>query len=151
MPQLGDAMRKGVDALPTIGECRGHHAPERQSRDPSGWIAPCGDWLYLIIGIAVVGVLTLVGLVTSGRRRKGVPPAGGTDVIAPPSPRRRRRARRDRGPAGRDGRRDAAPAEAAPEAPVAREAGGHRQRLRPAAPAAGRAPRARWAAGCWPC
>lgn len=43
-----------------------------------------GDWLYLIIGIAVVGVLTLVGLVTSGRRRKGVPPAGGTDVIAPP-------------------------------------------------------------------
>jgi fused signal recognition particle receptor len=44
-----------------------------------------GDWLYLIIGIAVVGVLTLVGLVTSGRRRKGVSPRGGTDVIAPPT------------------------------------------------------------------
>ena len=41
-----------------------------------------GDWLYLIIGIAVVGVLTLVGLVTSGRRRKGVPPAGGASVGA---------------------------------------------------------------------
>ena len=43
-----------------------------------------GDWLYLIIGIAVVGVLTLAGLLTSGRRRKAAPPAGGTDVIAPP-------------------------------------------------------------------
>ncbi|RYB96260.1 signal recognition particle-docking protein FtsY [Nocardioides glacieisoli] len=44
-----------------------------------------GDWLYLIIGIAVVGVLTLAGLLTSGRRRKGdLPAAGGTDVIAPP-------------------------------------------------------------------
>ncbi|QBX54183.1 signal recognition particle-docking protein FtsY [Nocardioides seonyuensis] len=42
-----------------------------------------GDWLYLIIGIAVVGVLTLVGLLTAGRRRPA-PPAGGTDVIAPP-------------------------------------------------------------------
>src|SRR5690349_5142992 len=46
-----------------------------------------GDWLYLIIGIAVVGVLTLAGLLTSGRRRKGeLPPSGGTDVIvAPPT------------------------------------------------------------------
>jgi fused signal recognition particle receptor len=43
-----------------------------------------GDWLYLIIGIAVVGVLTLAGLLTSGRRRKAAPPSGGTDVIAPP-------------------------------------------------------------------
>ena len=42
------------------------------------------DWLYLIIGIAVVGVLTLAGLLTAGRRRGSVPPAGGTDVIAPP-------------------------------------------------------------------
>ena len=31
------------------------------------------------------GVLTLAGLVTSGRRRKGVSPRGGTDVIAPPT------------------------------------------------------------------
>ncbi|WP_374456458.1 signal recognition particle-docking protein FtsY [Nocardioides sp.] len=43
-----------------------------------------GDWLYLIIGIAVVGALTLVGLLTSGRRRKAAPPSGGTDVIVPP-------------------------------------------------------------------
>ena len=42
------------------------------------------DCLYLIIAIAVVGVLTLAGLLTSGRRRKGAPPSGGTDVIAPP-------------------------------------------------------------------
>ena len=42
-----------------------------------------GDWLFLIIGIAVVGVLVLVGLLTSGRRRPA-PPSGGTDVIAPP-------------------------------------------------------------------
>ena len=45
-----------------------------------------GDWLYLIIAIAVVGVLTLAGLLTSGRRRKAAPPSGGTDVIvAPPT------------------------------------------------------------------
>ncbi|MBD3926864.1 signal recognition particle-docking protein FtsY [Nocardioides cavernae] len=44
-----------------------------------------GDWLYLIIAIAVVGLLTLAGLLTSGRRRKEVPPPSGrTDVIAPP-------------------------------------------------------------------
>ena len=43
-----------------------------------------GDWLYLIIGIAVVGVLTLAGLLTSGRRRGATPPRGGTDVIVPP-------------------------------------------------------------------
>ena len=42
------------------------------------------DWLYLIIGIAVVGVLTLAGLLTAGRRKGTVPPAAGTDVIAPP-------------------------------------------------------------------
>jgi len=43
-----------------------------------------GDWLYLIIGIAVVGVLTLAGLLTSGRRRGATPPQGGTDVLVPP-------------------------------------------------------------------
>jgi fused signal recognition particle receptor len=42
-----------------------------------------GDWLYLIIAIAVVGVLTLAGLLTSGRRRKAAPPSGTTDVIVP--------------------------------------------------------------------
>ena len=42
-----------------------------------------GEWLYLIIGIAVVGVLTLAGLLTSGRRRGAARPQGGTDVIVP--------------------------------------------------------------------
>ena len=60
-----------------------------------------GDWLYLIIGIAVVGVLTLVGLVTSGRRRKGVPPARRhrrhrAATEAPRPARRRPRRRRPR-------------------------------------------------------
>ncbi len=43
-----------------------------------------GDWIFLIIGIAVLGVVALVGLVTTGRRRKAGPPSGGTDVIVPP-------------------------------------------------------------------
>ena len=47
-----------------------------------------GDWLYLIIGIAVVGVLMLVGLLTGrrGKADRGAPsaPSSGTDVIAPP-------------------------------------------------------------------
>jgi fused signal recognition particle receptor len=43
-----------------------------------------GDWLYLIIAIAVVGVLTLAGLLTSGRRRKAAPPTRTRDVIVPP-------------------------------------------------------------------
>ena len=43
-----------------------------------------GDVLYLIIGIAVIGVLLLAALLTSGRRRKVAPRA--TDVIAPPLP-----------------------------------------------------------------
>ena len=42
-----------------------------------------GDLLYLIIGIAVLGVALLVGLVTSGRRGRIEPPPGGTDVITP--------------------------------------------------------------------
>ncbi|MBS2937411.1 signal recognition particle-docking protein FtsY [Nocardioides sp. J2M5] len=43
-----------------------------------------GDWISLIVAIAVVGLLTLAGLLTSGRRRREVPPSGGTDVVAPP-------------------------------------------------------------------
>ena len=42
------------------------------------------DWLYLIIGIAVVGVLVLAGLLTGAGRRRGRGPTGGTDVISPP-------------------------------------------------------------------
>jgi len=45
-----------------------------------------GDWLFLIIGIAVVGLLAVVGLVTSGRRRSTLRSRAGTDLIAPPSP-----------------------------------------------------------------
>ena len=47
-----------------------------------------GDLLYLIIGIAVLGVLLVVGLLArtrSGRPGHAPPPAGGTDVIAPPT------------------------------------------------------------------
>ena len=51
-----------------------------------------GDLLYLIIGIVVLGLAVTAGLVTSGRRRRGAPPApsngpsAGTDIIAPPTP-----------------------------------------------------------------
>jgi fused signal recognition particle receptor len=46
------------------------------------------DWLYLIIGIAVLGVALVVGLLSSGRRRRIPPPRTGTDVItAPPTER----------------------------------------------------------------
>lgn len=42
-----------------------------------------GDWLYLIIGIAVLAVLTLTGFVVARRPgRRGT----GADVIAPPAP-----------------------------------------------------------------
>jgi len=40
-----------------------------------------GDWTLLIIGIAVVALVAIVGLLSSGRRRKA--PTAGTDVIAP--------------------------------------------------------------------
>ena len=46
-----------------------------------------GDWIFLIIGIAVLGVVALVGLVATGRRRQAGPSpggTGGTDVIVPP-------------------------------------------------------------------
>src|SRR6187549_1540813 len=43
-----------------------------------------GDWLLLIIGIAVVGIVTVAGLLTR-KRGKVEPPSGGTDVIAPPA------------------------------------------------------------------
>lgn len=54
-----------------------------------------GEWLYLVIGIAVVGVLLLAGLVVGGRRRQA-PPVEGDDAAgdlllreptqAPPAP-----------------------------------------------------------------
>ena len=46
-----------------------------------------GEWLYLIIGIAVVAIGLTAGLLTSGRRRKPgepAPPKRPTDVISPP-------------------------------------------------------------------
>jgi fused signal recognition particle receptor len=44
-----------------------------------------GEWLYLIIGILVVGVLAVAGLLARGRRTPPSLPRGGTDVIAPPA------------------------------------------------------------------
>jgi fused signal recognition particle receptor len=51
------------------------------------------DWLFLIIGIAVVAVIGIAGLVTTRLRGRGhrpveAPPrpSAGTDVIAPPAP-----------------------------------------------------------------
>ena len=46
-----------------------------------------GEWLYLIIGIAVLAIGLTAGLLTSGRRRRQVEPpwpTRRTDVIAPP-------------------------------------------------------------------
>ncbi len=43
-----------------------------------------GDWIFLIIGIAVLGVAALVGLVTTRVRGRVEAPRGGTDVLAPP-------------------------------------------------------------------
>ncbi|MCW2833466.1 MAG: ftsY [Nocardioides sp.] len=43
-----------------------------------------GDWLYLIIGIAVVGVLTLAGLLSGRRGKRAVTPGAGSDAISPP-------------------------------------------------------------------
>jgi fused signal recognition particle receptor len=45
-----------------------------------------GDWLFLIIGIAVLGAALVVGLLSSGRRRRVEPPRAGTDVITTPPP-----------------------------------------------------------------
>src|SRR5262245_45053844 len=45
-----------------------------------------GDWLFLIIGIAVLGVVLVVGLLSSGRRRRVEPPHADTDVITTPPP-----------------------------------------------------------------
>jgi len=39
-----------------------------------------GDWIFLIIGIAVIGVAAVVGLLASGRRRAARRPSGGVDV-----------------------------------------------------------------------
>ncbi len=44
-----------------------------------------GEWLYLIIGVAVVAGVILVGLLRPGRRRSVPAPTTGTDVIAGPS------------------------------------------------------------------
>jgi fused signal recognition particle receptor len=43
-----------------------------------------GDWLFLIIGIAVLAVVGVAGLLAGGRRRRAEPPSASTDVITPP-------------------------------------------------------------------
>src|SRR3712207_9537388 len=42
------------------------------------------DWVYLIIGVAVLGVALVVGLLSSGRGRRVTPPRADADVIAAP-------------------------------------------------------------------
>ena len=42
-----------------------------------------GDWLYLIIGIAVIGLLVMAGLVVRGRRTPVPPSTSAPDVITP--------------------------------------------------------------------
>ena len=106
-----------------------------------------GDWIFLIIGIAVLGVVALVGLVArvaTGRRGRVEPPRGGTDVIAPPPDAADADGRPSRGRRRRHRRRRAA-------GPGARAARGHRVAPGPAAPAPRRARRAAWAAACSPC
>ena len=44
------------------------------------------EWLYLVIGIAVVGVLAIVGFVGTRVRRTPRVPDATTDVVAPPAP-----------------------------------------------------------------
>ncbi|MDT9593894.1 signal recognition particle-docking protein FtsY [Nocardioides zeae] len=44
-----------------------------------------GEWLYLVIGVAVLAVVVIVGLVTVGRRRP-VPPVEAPDSQAPDTP-----------------------------------------------------------------
>jgi fused signal recognition particle receptor len=52
-------------------------------------MVPVGDYLYLIIAVAVIFLATVVGLVMTrfGRGDKQVDRGAGTDVIAPPEPR----------------------------------------------------------------
>ena len=104
-----------------------------------------GDWLYLIIAIAAVGLLTLAGLLTSGRRRKEVPPPSGrTDVIAPP-------------PTEGEVATEAPPepavdtAEPVVEAPTVEKPEGTASRLVRLRAAALPARRAASARACWPC
>jgi len=42
-----------------------------------------GEWLYLIIGIVVIGLLVMAGLVVRGRRTPVPPPAGTPDLVTP--------------------------------------------------------------------
>jgi fused signal recognition particle receptor len=44
-----------------------------------------GEWLYLIIGIVVLGAALVAGLLTSGRRRRGAPRAGTDVIVSPPT------------------------------------------------------------------
>ncbi|QZY28143.1 signal recognition particle-docking protein FtsY [Nocardioides coralli] len=45
-----------------------------------------GELLYLIVAIAVLGVLLVVGLLARTRRGRPVPPRAGTDVVTTPPP-----------------------------------------------------------------
>ncbi len=43
-----------------------------------------GDWVYLLVGIAVIGVVTVAGFLRPGRRRTPSAPTVGTDIISTP-------------------------------------------------------------------
>jgi fused signal recognition particle receptor len=44
------------------------------------------EWLYLVIGIAVIGVLAIAGFITARVRRGGLPKEASKDLIAPTAP-----------------------------------------------------------------
>ncbi|KRB77251.1 signal recognition particle-docking protein FtsY [Nocardioides sp. Root190] len=44
------------------------------------------EWLYLVIGVAVIGVLAVAGFVTTRVRGRGLPEDASSDVIARPTP-----------------------------------------------------------------
>jgi fused signal recognition particle receptor len=44
-----------------------------------------GEWVYLLVAIAVIGVVTVAGLLRSGRRRTPSTPTVGTDIISAPA------------------------------------------------------------------
>ncbi len=78
-----------------------------------------GEWSYLIIGIAVLGVTLLVGLLSGSRQRRTG--RGATDVIAPPAP--------APAPASEAPEATAPPVVAAPEVPTLERPEGTASRL----------------------
>ena len=53
------------------------------SAPASDWMGGMGEWLYLIIGIVVIGLLVMAGLVVRGRRTPVPPSTSASEVITP--------------------------------------------------------------------